>query len=365
MKDWNDYRNILAIRLDNAGDVLMTEPALRALKESFPARLTLLASRQGAAAAAVISEIDHCLTAEVPWMGPASLGSTSRAIEEIRRRSFDAAVIFTNFSQSAFPAALMCHLAGIKDILAYCREKPFSLITRPVYDSEPFTPPRHGVVRQLDLVRTVGADVEDDTIRISIPEATRSRTKSLLEERGISIKNFILLHPGASDAKRRFSLSRYAAAIRVLRQKTGLPVVITGNSSERVSAESLAERLGKGVLSLAGTTSFEEFCALIDAAQLLVSNNTGSVHIAAATSTPVVVLYARTNPEHTPWKVPSRILYFDIKEEQRTKNPLLLFLLPKEKSPLPTSDDIVRAALELLDRAKKSDIARTLTAWSH
>jgi ADP-heptose:LPS heptosyltransferase len=65
-------------------------------------------------------------------------------------------------------------------------------------------------------------------------------------------------------------------------------------------------------MNLAGQLGTEELAAVIDAATLLVSNNTGPVHIAAATGTPVVVLYALTNPQHTPWKVPSRVLFHDV-----------------------------------------------------
>ena len=70
----------------------------------------------------------------------------------------------------------------------------------------------------------------------------------------------------------------------------------------------------------------EEFIALISQAPIVISVNTGTVHIAAATQTPVVVLYALTNPQHTPWRVPSSVLTFSVKEELKSKNQVVNFV---------------------------------------
>jgi ADP-heptose:LPS heptosyltransferase len=88
--------------------------------------------------------------------------------------------------------------------------------------------------------------------------------------------------------------------------------VVTGDASERELAERVRRLAGPDAYSLAGALSLEEFAALLAASPLLVSNNTGAVHIAAATGTPVVDLYALTNPQHTPWLVPHRTLSSDV-----------------------------------------------------
>src|SRR5690348_2112787 len=127
--DWREGRNVLCVRLDALGDVLMSTPAIRALKESCPdRRVTLLTSASGAAVARMVPELDDVMMYEAPWMkssGPlAALPERAAAdlamIETLRERSFDAAVIFTVYSQSPLPAALTCHLAGIPRRLAHC-----------------------------------------------------------------------------------------------------------------------------------------------------------------------------------------------------------------------------------------------------
>jgi ADP-heptose:LPS heptosyltransferase len=89
-------------------------------------------------------------------------------------------------------------------------------------------------------------------------------------------------------------------------------VVFTGEASEAALVESIRSRMAAPTRSLAGALDLGELGALIEQADLLVSNNTGPAHMAAALGTPVVDLYALTNPQHTPWRVESRVLFHDV-----------------------------------------------------
>src|SRR5690606_30525168 len=92
----------------------------------------------------------------------------------------------------------------------------------------------------------------------------------------------------------------------------GWRLALTGAPAEHELVERLAREGYGAAVSLAGALSLAELAALIAEAPLLISNNTGPVHVAAAVGTPVVDLYALTNPQHTPWHVPSRVLYRDV-----------------------------------------------------
>src|SRR5207237_1153994 len=94
--------------------------------------------------------------------------------------------------------------------------------------------------------------------------------------------------------------------------ESGYPIVFTGSDSERPLIERVRTHMEAPSHSLAGRLGLEEFAALLDQAPLLISNNTGPVHIAAAVGTPVVDLYALTNPQHTPWGVRCRVLFHDV-----------------------------------------------------
>ena len=130
-----------------------------------------------------------------------------------------------------------------------------------------------------------------------------------------------MLHAGVSEEKRRYPADEYISACRSLIGQ-GYKIVLTGSSSEQGYVNNIARRLGDGAANLAGELSIAELMALIAAAPVLISNNTGPVHIAAAVGTPVVVLYAMTNPQHTPWKVSSRVLYFAVRPELTDQEPV-------------------------------------------
>ncbi|RTZ48142.1 glycosyltransferase family 9 protein [Candidimonas sp. SYP-B2681] len=315
--DWNHARRVLCVRLDNMGDVLMTTPAIRALKTSVSGRtISLLASRSGAALGPYLTEVDNIITYAAAWV---KNNNTHRAydhaiLKDLERRHFDAAVIFTVYSQSALPAALMCHLAGIPLVLGHCRENPYRLLSHWVKDGEPTQVVRHEVQRQLDLVATIGARCDDHRLSFSTTPADRSSMRQVLFTTQVDPdKGWIVAHCGATAASRRYSPDRYAKVFSLL-AASGRSILLTGSTEEKALVEYIASRCGNTghIVDLSGRLSLGELACLIEDADLLISNNTGPVHIAAAVQTPVVDLYALTNPQHTPWQVPHRLLYHDV-----------------------------------------------------
>jgi lipopolysaccharide heptosyltransferase II len=234
-------------------------------------------------------------------------------IEALRLGRFDAAAIFTAYSQSPLPAALTCHLAGVPLRLAHCRENPYSLLTDHVPEPEPERGVRHEVERQLDLVAAVGAKTDDDRLAVELPDADRERARGLLAELEVDeARPWAVLHPGGSAPSRRYPPESWAAACRTLAHDHDVQIVLTGDAGEVALAEQVQLAAGLPDRSLAGRLELGELAALIEAAPLVLTGNTGPAHVAAAVGTPVVDLYALTNPQHTPWRVPSRVLSRDV-----------------------------------------------------
>ena len=314
---WADAERVLCVRLDTLGDVLMTTPAIRALKRASPGRrITLMTSTSGAAVGRLIPEVDEVLIYDAPWMksasGPVDAGSDLDMVEGLRRAAFDAAVIFTVYSQSALPAATLCYLAGIPRRLAHCRENPYQLLTHWVRETEPDSCLRHEVRRQLDLVASVGARAEDERLSIAIPDTVHSAVDALLSGLIDKGRRLVVIHAGATAASRRYQPEGFAIVARRLVEEFGYEVIFTGTEPERSLVEEIQAEMGAPSHSLVGALSLPAFAAVLARASLLVSNNTGAVHVAAAVGTPVVDLYALTNPQHTPWHVPHRVLFEDV-----------------------------------------------------
>ena len=314
---WNDARSVLCVRLDSLGDVLMCTPAIRAIKQSRPGRcVTLLSSHCGAAAAPFIPELDAVTEYPAPWMksSPPHMPAVDLAfIDALAARRFDAVAIFTSYSQSALPAALMCYLAGIPLRLAHCRENPYQMLSDWLPDPEPDKLVKHEVRRQLDLVASIGCTASSVGLSFAVRDNDIASVRDRLAVRGINAtRQWVLLHPGASAPSRRYPPGHWARVIHDLAGRTGLPMVLTGDAAEQPLVEQIAEASGGNAISFAGLLDLGELGAAIKLASLVISNNTGPAHLAAAVGTPLVDLYALTNPQHTPWQVECRVLFHDV-----------------------------------------------------
>ena len=315
---WVGVRHVLCVRLDTIGDVLMTGPAIRALGQR--ARVTLLTSPAGAAVAELMPEVDETIVHAAPWMKAPPTGALQAAlgepelelIERLRGYRFDAAAIFTVYSQSALPAALFCLLAGIPLRLAHSRENPYALLSDWVPEPEPQRLVRHEVQRQLDLVAAVGVRTANDDLSLDLPAQARARAAALLRQSGVHDERWVAVHAGASAPARIYPPELMAEACRILEREHGLTLVLTGDEHDRAVVEEVMARVGPGCVSLVGALDLAELAAVIEAAPVLLCGNTGPAHLAAAASTPVVDLYALTNPQHTPWRVRSAVLYRDV-----------------------------------------------------
>lgn len=352
---WNNARRILCVRLDALGDVLMTTPAIRALKETAPGRtITLLTSPAGAEAAALIPEVDEVMVYDAPWMKATQPRTSSKPewamADCLRQGHFDAAAIFTVYSQNPLPAAFLCYLADIPLRLAHCHENPYQLLTSWIIDPEPAKTVRHEVQRQLNLVAAVGCHTEDTRLSLRFSHAAQRRVRECLQRHGVNeTRPWVVIHPGASAPSRRYPAEGFAEAARRLRLEHGCTVVFTGSAEEESLVAQIRQMMRGPSTSLVGMLDLEELAALLAQAPLLIANNTGPVHVAAAVGTPVVDLYALTNPQHTPWQVRSRVLNHDVPCKYCYKS-----VCPEGHQNclrLVTPHQIVSAARELLEEA--------------
>jgi len=323
LERWRAVRRVLAVRLDNMGDLLMTTPALAAIRRSVPeAHLSLLTSPAAAAIARHVPEVDEVIAFDAPWVKggaqqrPGSLPSAAeqRVLEQLSAARYDAAVLFTVCTQSALPAALWCRMAGIGLRLGHSRENPYDLLTDWVPDTDRVaTGMRHEVARQLALVRHVGWHTDDERLRLEVTPAQCARVRALLQQAGMPAQRpYIVVHPGASAASRRYPAARFGAAADAIAVGSGCLPIFTGDAGEQYLIAEARCAMTQPSLTLAGQLDVADLAALIAEARLLLTNNTGPAHIAAATATPVVVLYALTNPQHTPWRVRARVLSHDV-----------------------------------------------------
>lgn len=354
MNSWGHCKNLLCIRADNMGDLIMSTPAFRALKETFGCRITLLTSKAGSLITNHLEDVDEVIIQDLPWIKCSTQDSDSilTLIETIRNKKFDAAIIFTVYSQSALPAALLAFMADIPKRLAYSRENPYELLTDWIPDREPYETILHQVERDLALVAHVGAIPSDDLLKIRYERDSLVLAHYKLSGLGIETdQSWIVLHPGVSEKKREYPISYWIRIGQILSEKYQLPILITGSESEKNLTKTIAFGIGKYAFSVAGILSVQEFIAVIEKAKCVVSVNTSTIHIAAATKSPLVVLYAQTNPQHTPWKSRHILLPFSVDESLKSNNAIVRYvsnLFYKDFVPYPSPHEVVIAFDKLI-----------------
>jgi ADP-heptose:LPS heptosyltransferase len=347
---WPTIRNLLVLRLDNIGDVMMTSPALRALRENLPdAKITLMASPSGTLAAPLLTWIDEVLTWRVLWQDLGRLDFDPQRewqlIDQLRSRQFDAAIIFTSFSQSPHPAALICALAGIPLRLGESKETDVGTLTHPL---SPAPDEMHQVDRNLRLIESVGFNVRDRRLSLHVSEQVQKAAIERLQKSSTHSVPFpyLLLNPWTTCQSRNYAPDRFAAAARQLSEITGWPVVVTGVEKDRDRAQPLLAALGSCAIDRIGATDLSELVALVAGAKLVLTNNTSTMHIADATCTPNVILFAGTEQESQwrPRHSPSRLL-----RRPTVCSPCYCFICPYELQCLDISPEtVVAAGLELL-----------------
>ncbi|MEU2349017.1 glycosyltransferase family 9 protein [Modestobacter sp. NPDC049651] len=288
---------MLVARLDNAGDVLLQGPLVRAVAHGAH-RVVFLASPQGTAAAGLLPGVDQVLTWHCPWIDgnpqPVDAADLAALAQRVRDAGVTEAVLSTSFHQSPLPLALVLRTAGVGRISAISVDYPGSLLdVRHRVDDDLPEPER-----ALSLARAAGFDLPDgDDGRLAVRRPLPPNPHA---------PGYVVLHPGASVPARAWPAQRCAEAVAALAD-AGYRVLVTGGPGERELTAAVAGTRG---VDLGGETTLAEMAALLDGAAAVVVGNTGPAHLAAAVGTPVVSLFSPVVPavRWAPYGVPTVLL---------------------------------------------------------
>jgi len=280
------------------GDAVMCEPALRGLRALFPqAEITLLAKPAIAELFIAYSGIDRRLVYNDRGIHAGLSGKWTLA-GLLRRHQFDLAVLF----QNAFEAALLTWLAGIRRRYGYVTDGRAFLLTDPIA-----RPDRATLVHQVhyywDLLKPLGLTGPPPIPALAVSVDETNAMDARLAEAGVSRDDLIIgVNPGSTyGGAKRWLPERYAeAALRVchrIEQQQGRPVsiAILGAKGEEELGYSVAERLTVRSVVLSGRTNIRELMAVTKRCTLLLTNDTGPMHMAAAFAVPVVAVFGPTD----------------------------------------------------------------------
>lgn len=309
---------ILLIRPDHLGDVLLTTPAIHALRRARPhAEIHALVGPWAAEVLAGYDEIDRVLTLPFPgftrapkrgWRFPYQL--LWQSARGLRRIGYHSAVIFR---PDHWWGALLARFAGIPQRVGYDLPDVGQFLTHR-YPHQP----THAVWQNLHLVNNwLGlSPSEEITYRFPVGDSDRGYVDGYLAEWGIGVESpLFVIHPGSGTWVKRWQPERWAVVADTLAGQFDAQVVFTGGDHELPLVRDIMTQMTTPACLMVGDTRIGHLAALYARARVVLGPDSGPLHLAAAVGTPTVTLFGPADPvEFAPWGSPDRhmILTSDI-----------------------------------------------------
>ena len=294
--DFDKITKVLIRGTNWIGDVVMTFPAMAAVRATLPAaRITVLVKPWVADLVRMHPAADDVLVYERPGRHD-GLGGILRLARDLRQRRFDAAILL----QNAIEAAVIARLAGIPVRAGYSTDARGLLLTHPVR-LQPRIKTVHQSLYYVEMLKALGFASAGTAVSLVPSEAQRRAAQEHLAGLGIAGRRPIVgMAPGAAygPAKRWFP-ERFAAVADRLAERYACPVILFGSAGDRAGTEAVRSAARTSLVDVAGRTTLGDAIALIACCDLFVTNDSGLMHVAGALGVPTVAIFGSTNPETT------------------------------------------------------------------
>jgi len=292
--DGREPQHILAICLSHLGDLVLLTPLFANLRLRYPqAHIGIVCKSAVADIPGNHPAVDEVITYEARWIlrptSPrAGFLDTVKLIRELRARSYDLLVV--------------CYDHPMDRILGFCT----GIHTQVCLDEEKAAQPktvvdgthlRHRVEHAFDLLRALEVPIVDTVPSIGLPAADVVWADEWLREQGLIGKTILGVHPGAGGPEQRWPADRFARVAEHLAGKFDCKVVVTGSPVDAVAVQGFVESVRTIVVQAPVTLTVGKLCALIRRFALLLCNDCGPMHIAAALRVPVVVVFRAGKPQ--------------------------------------------------------------------
>jgi lipopolysaccharide heptosyltransferase II len=277
------YRNILIIKPGAVGDLLQLTPAIRALKVKFPAaRITVLVGSEASASLFRYNPHVHDTVVFDRRGEHRSLLDLVKIWQRLRAAGYD---LIVNFQRSNIKAWFLASAAFPCRVLVYNKARGRIV---------------HAVVNHLETLAPLGiAATADPCLELDPGADARQFAEEVFLKNGLEGHRVIALNPGASNRIKCWSPAQFAALGDLLAERLGARVIIVGSQGERDLAEAICSRASHAPLDLVGRTSLLELGAILERCDLLVSGDTGPLHMATSVNTPVIALFGAIEPRRT------------------------------------------------------------------
>lgn len=285
-------KRILIVAVNWLGDLLFMTPAIRAIRKAHPgAFIACQAPLRGLDLLAGNPHLDQIIPMEES-RGLTGLFRWLAQARRLRAQRFDTAFIF----HRSMTRAISCWWAGIPERVGFTSFKRGWLLTRPIPAPAPDS--IHKARGYLALVQAAGIPSDGDHYEIHLTQEDRAAARKLLVEWGVGPSDrLVAIHAGANWALKRWPSASFAKLADELTRRFKVRVVFVGDQGDLPLARRLTGRTRTRPLIAAGRTTFRQLGALLSASALLISNDSGPLHLGLAMGIPVVGLFGPTHPK--------------------------------------------------------------------
>jgi heptosyltransferase-1 len=297
---------IAIIKLSSLGDVVHALPVAGALRRALPAaHLTWVVEAREYAVLRdhpdldAVVPVDTRLWRRLIWRPSGArqvLGKVSRLRERIRGASFDVAIDLQGLLKSGLLTAYTGAPVRIGFSASRCRERWNALFT-----NRHVTPPasaRHVVEQYLALLAPLGIEPGPAEFHVPVPAASERRIEELLVKEGVKPGDrLVAINPGAGRPRKRWAVARWSVLAERLATEAGARLLLLWGPDEAHMARDISLALPGHSALLAPPTDLGELAALLKRCRLMIANDTGPLHVAAALGTPALGLFGPTRAE--------------------------------------------------------------------
>ena len=286
-------KRILIVNVNWIGDVIFSTPFIKTVRQNYPdSHIICLLHPRCADVLKDNPRLDEIVIYDEEGLHKGLIGKL-KLIISLREKKIDVAFLL----HRSFTKSLIAFLAGARERIGYPEKKRGLLLTKAVEIPDQET---HKVEYFLNLARACDMKVEDPSYEFFVSDTERKRVRHLLQESGISDKDFIVvLCPGGNWDPKRWPKENFARLADMLSDKLGAKIVISGAKKDIALAESIKKMMKTIPVISCGKTDLKDLGALMERANLVVANDSGPMHLAVAMKTKVIALFGPTSPKLT------------------------------------------------------------------
>ncbi|MFA5270893.1 MAG: lipopolysaccharide heptosyltransferase II [Candidatus Omnitrophota bacterium] len=284
-------KKILIIRTDRIGDVMLSTPVIKNLRNAYPnAHIAFMARPYTREIVEDNPYLNEIIVYDKNNMHKGILSSVKFSFF-LRKKKFDIVFILNPTNR----ANLITFFAGIPMRVGLNR-KMGNFLSHRIEDTK-HEGKKHELEYTLDILRKIGIQALDTQTYFPLKQPSEQKIETLIEKLNIKNTGFIIIHPWASCPSKRWPTEHFIELIKLLKEKTSLKIVIIDEQKRKFLA-SMCEQ--NTIIDLSEKLNLSDTASLLKRAKLFISNDSGPVHIAASLNTPVISIFGRNEPGLSP-----------------------------------------------------------------